>query len=628
MPVYVLALFFVQTSLHHYPLYKGEIMYNFLTIASAVPKLFLADPAKNEKEILTLIQSAKEKDVDVFITPELSLTGATCGDLFTQPTLIDRAKHALENILYFTRDLDMLIFVGLPLNILGNLYNAMVAIHMGKIVAVVPKSPNPRESRWFSVPTTGTMSILDSDPLVSDNLIFSVNNTRLQIKMRNNSVQSSVIIDPWLMTSDITKDRLAIHKYLSIDSKIAYVKTAPGIMESTTDATYAGTSHIIENGVVLAQAESFQTESTLIYTQIDTDLLKSYQSSPDSWLVEILTKNQVPKTIIRPIDRFPYVPKDEAALEKALKIQYMSLVRRLLHTQVDTAVLAISGGVDSTLSLMATVSAFDFLGKDRKNIIAITMPGFGTSGTTYKNATALIKACGVTFREISIVPAVKAHLGDLKHNGNPDLAYENAQARERTQILMDIANMENGLVIGTGGMSEIALGFATYNGDHMSMYNVNGGVPKTLIRKLLAYKASQVPELHDVLHAILETPISPELLPTVDGQISQKTEEILGSYTITDFFLFHMLNNESPRKILFLAAHAFPEFEVDKLKQHLKSFYKRFFAAQYKRSCSVDGPQILDKSLSPRGGYVMPSDVMANNWINSLDEEEPEDVAF
>lgn len=594
-------------------------MHNFISVGTAVPRLHLADPHRNEKELLSIILQAHAQNIGILLTPELSLTGVTCGDLFFQPSLIQNAKKSLGTLLYLTQDIDMLIFVGLPLNNLGNLYNVMVAMYKGKIMGIVPKDPDPSQSRWFAPSTTGTIHLFDDDHLFSPEIIFSVNGTRLQISPKTNRIQCAMLFNPWAEKEDITMNHLNIDYGYTSHVNVAYVRASPGLFESTTDAVYAGNHYILENDRILAVGKTYQQNSTFISSQIDTDLITAYASPINSWVVDIELQPFNPLQMTREISKLPFIPASDSQLKQALEIQAMGLARRLLHTQAKTAVIAVSGGLDSTLALLATAFAFDYLGKDKADILAITMPGFGTTDHTYQSAKDLITAIGTTFREISIVPAVTQHLTDIGHDlTTHDITYENAQARERTQILMDLANLENGIVIGTGGMSEIALGWATYNGDHMSMYNVNSGIPKTLIRHILAYVATSNPALTHVLHRILDTPVSPELLPPVNGEIAQKTEEILGSYELTDFFLYYMLHNVSPTKILFLATQAFKDYGHGQLRQYLMSFYARFFNAQYKRSCSVDGPQILNKSLSPRGGYVMPSDALVSAWLKEL----------
>ncbi|MCL1935685.1 MAG: NAD(+) synthase [Defluviitaleaceae bacterium] len=572
----------------------------FLHIAAAVPKLTLANPKNNEIEILKIINDANKKNIDIIIFPELSICGVTCADLFLNNTLITSCENSINNILKETKSIDILIFIGTPWVQYGKLYNSILALKNGKILSIINKIPELKEKRWFEIPNINIY-----------NTAFEIDNTYIGV-VKDNNLNFNININPWSYSSE--KNNLINNE---ITKNKALIKVNSGSFESSTDFVFFGESYIYEDGNLIANETAF-FESTLIHRHIDIEFNKKTNIS-----FENIVKVDIPTKKIEDIfiktNKTPFIPNNDTNLEKILNIQSIALARRLLHTNVKKAIVGISGGVDSTLALIATVNAFKYLKKDTKNILAITMPGMGTTTKTNKNAKELADNLKVSLKEISIVESIKTHFKDINHNGKPDLAYENAQARERTQILMDIANMEDGLVIGTGGMSEIALGFATYNGDHMSMYNVNSGIPKTLIVELLKYVSKKEENISEVLQNILNTPISPELLPNKNDEIEQKTEEVVGSYLLNDFFLYHFLKNKSSEKIIILARINFPEISKKELKQKLKNFYKRFFNAQYKRSCSVDGPKVLEFSLSPRGSFAMPSDAYASTWEEELD---------
>lgn len=602
-------------------------MHNFLTVGLAVPKLHLANPAENAKEIIEIIKEANTKHVDLLIFPELAITGATCGDLFKSQHLIKEAQEAIDKIAKSTFYVNVDVLIGTPYlvntkNFQGKKpFNTMVHIKNG-FKEYFAKNIEIDQERFFSKPNKTDFSgaIIFEKTNTSEKVNTSISLTQTKIKF-----DTDIFIDPWAKPSDITKKHKSNLKVLSEQGK-AFLSVSPGSYESTTDFVYTGDMIVAENGQILID-EKAGFSSKLSITYIDIDLLSSKRMSnkkPVKWITgtKNLTKEEFYEGFAkhRKIDTLPFIPKNNQTFDDIIHLQGTSIARRMIAAKADTAVLGLSGGVDSTLSLLAILKAFEILEKNKKDIILVTMPGLGTSSGTKNNAKELAKAVDIELREISIVNAVKSHFDDIGHNGEPDVTYENAQARERTQILMDLANMNNGLHIGTGDLSESMLGWATYNGDHSSMYNPNGGLPKTLIQHTLIHVANTVPYLKEVILDILKTPISPELLPAKNDAISQKTEDIVGSYEVNDFFIFYTLKGIGPKKLMFLAEQAFKTYEKQELKKQLIDFYKRFFSSQFKRSMSSDGPKILDISISPRGGLVMPSDATYESWITELDD--------
>lgn len=644
-------------------------MYGYIRVASAVPKLSVGNCIYNALEIIETINLANSKGVKAITFPELCITGYTCGDLFFQSTLLEAAETALQSILSSTKNLDMLIFLGMPIIADNQIFNCAVALHNGDIKAIVPKIflPNSNEfseKRWFAsgsdIISTEIKLCGQTVPIGSD-IIFEFNNIKDLI------IGVEICQDVWctippssyqalqganiifnLSASNELADKSNFRKSMiqehSARLTMGYVYSSAGMYESTTDMVFGGHSIICENGKLLSEGETFLKESSFIYNDIDVNLLMLKRINDISSFTEQLRLNNPRKfrkisvnlkndqefELKRVISKTPFIPiKDyeyENKLKNILQIQLVGLARRILHVKSQKAIIAVSGGLDSTLALICTVGAFKFLDKDLKDIVAITMPGFGTTERTYNNAIQLIKSLGVTLRDINIKDACIQHFKDIGQDVNKhDITFENVQARERTQILMDIANMENGIVVGTGGLSELALGFSTYNGDHMSMYNVNCGIPKTLIREVLNYillSEEYSQPIKFVISDILNTPVSPELLPpNKNGEINQKTEEVVGSYVINDFFLYHVLHNKfNPKKIIFMAQNAFKgDYSKEELIERLKLFYKRFFTQQFKRSCMPDGPKIIEVSLSPRGDFKMPSDASYNLWLNELD---------
>ena len=636
----------------------------FITVAAATPKITVADCKYNAQAIIESAASMANAGAKIITLPELCITAYTCNDLFWQTTLLDEAEEALCRIAQETSALDALILVGMPLRVSGKLLNVAAVISRGEILGFVPKKNLPAynefyETRHFTPGTEnmGTITFNGSEVPIGTNLLFTCST------MPDVVVAAEICEDLWVPNPPSTSHALAgatiicnlsasdemVGKRTYRDSLVsgqsarlvsAYVYATAGEGESTTDLVFGGQNIIAENGVILAETPDLQgiteNESTGILTTIDVARLaaerrrmSTYPANDSSSYRTISFELTVKKTVIaRHFDADPFVPANPALLdhrcEEILSIQALGLKKRLAHTHANTAVVGISGGLDSTLALLVTARAFDMLGLDRANIIAVTMPGFGTTDRTYTNACSMVKSLGATLREVSISEAVLQHFADINHDPSVhDVTYENSQARERTQILMDIANQENGLVIGTGDLSELALGWATYNGDHMSMYAVNASVPKTLVRHLVRYYASACEDskLSQVLTDVLNTPVSPELLPPTDGAISQKTEDLVGPYELHDFFLYQMLRfGFTPSKIYRIALLAFKErYDADTIKKWLRTFYRRFFAQQFKRSCLPDGPKVGSIAVSPRGDLRMPSDACVTAWLAEVD---------
>ena len=642
----------------------------FIRIGAAVPKVTVCDCKKNTDEIIQLIESAKKNKVQILVYPELCITGYTCGDLFKQGILLEEAKKALQRILDYSHHLNMLIVVGMPIAADEQLFNCAVLLFHGKILGVVPKTSIPNhgefyERRWFSSSfsrISDEIEICDQTvPFGTDLLFRSKENPSLCIGVEicedvwtpipPSSFQclhgASLILN--LSASNEAVGKSDYRKNLigqqSARCMAGYVYASCDYGESTTDIVFGGHSMIFENGILLKEKPPFAEDTSLIFSELDLERLAAERRRSSSFMSLIgshmnysnkyrmipfcLSSETIPH-LTRSIDPHPFVPSNRESRELRCKeifsIQVNGLKKRLEHTGAKTAVVGISGGLDSTLALLVCVAAFDQLNMDRKNIFGITMPGFGTTDRTYNNALDLMRNLGVTIREIPIADACMQHFKDIGHDPSVhDATYENTQARERTQILMDIANKEGGLVIGTGDLSELALGWATYNGDHMSMYGVNGSVPKTLVRSLISWIAETKIDANAkaTLIDILNTPVSPELLPpTEDGDIDQKTEDIVGPYELHDFFLYYVVRfGFSPSKILYLAEHAFKEkYNRETILKWMKVFYRRFFSQQFKRSCLPDGPKVGSVSLSPRGDWRMPSDASSRIWLDEIEE--------
>ena len=643
-------------------------MHGYARVGAAAPKLLVADPAYNAQEINKILDLAQQQGIKILTFPELCLTGYTCGDLFFQSTLYNAAQQALERILAHSRSMDMLIVVGMPVRADNQIFNCAVVLHQGKIVAGVPKTflPNHNEfyeERWFSSAQdleSGCAQLCGRGVPMGNGLLFACPDLPelvvgieicedLWCPIPPSSFQAlngaNVILNLSASNELASKSKYRNNLVGGQSSRLiaAYVYASAGMHESTTDLVFGGHSMICENGSLLAESAQFQLESQLIWADVDIQLLMNYRRSTNSFMSHL--KSQSPweyKTITVPlklennlpvrrqIPPQPFVPADSQALSlhcrEIFNIQRTGLARRLLHTGSKKLIIAVSGGLDSTLALLCAARACDFLGRPRSDIIGVTMPGFGTTGRTHANALELMRSLGAEVREIDIREACTTHLRDIGHDPvRRDVTYENAQARERTQVVMDIANMENGLVVGTGDLSELALGFTTYNGDHMSMYNVNCSVPKTLVRALVKWVAESG-ELDEaswrILLDVLDTPVSPELLPPdEDDGIQQRTEDLIGPYELHDFFLYHTIRNGfSPGKIFFLCGLAFGDkYAKEETLHWMRMFFRRFFQQQFKRSCVPDGPKVGSVALSPRGDWRMPSDASAQAWMAEID---------
>ncbi len=631
----------------------------FVKIACATPELKVADCDFNTDKIIQLVQTACDRGVKIICFPELSITGYTCGDLFLQNALIHSAAENLLRLTEETKNLDIVVIAGLPVEYQNKLYNCAAVVFHGDILGFVPKTHIPNygefyEMRHFtSAPSESfPMDFGDYNPLFGTQQTFRFDWLT--------DIEFGIEICEDLWTADTPSVRLAqnganlifnlsasdeiigkadyrrtIIKAKSGSLLCAYAYADAGVGESTQDMTFAGHNIIAENGSILAESKLF--ESGLTVADIDVSRMVSEKRRMNTFGAEFHSEFYVhgidmpaeETKLERYISPLPFVPSDRVVLdgrcEEILKIQAVGLATRLKHIGCQNAVVGLSGGLDSTLALIVMTHAFDLLGLDRSGILTITMPCFGTTDRTYSNACRLAEAYGAVLKEIDIKESVRQHFRDIGHDEtNHNVVYENGQARERTQILMDIANQCNGIVIGTGDLSELALGWATYNGDHMSMYAVNASVPKTLVRYLVAYEAGHTEEsLSAVLHDILDTPVSPELLPPDEsGNIAQKTEDLVGPYELHDFFLYYMLRfGFMPSKIFRMAKHAFAgSYPDDVILKWQKKFYWRFFSQHFKRSCLPDGPKVGSVTLSPRGDFRMPSDACANIWLRELEK--------
>ena len=630
----------------------------FVTVAAATPPVRVADCQFNAQQTITLMREAHERKVAILVFPELGLTSYTCGDLFLQSTLLNGALEALGAVVEASRELDSITVVGLPLLWRQKLYNCAAVVYRGAVLGVVPKTHLPNyqefyEIRWFTPAPleNGLVELAGSTCPFGTDIIFtcaSVKHLSFAIEIcedlwapsppsvRHATNGATVLLN--LSASDELVGKAAYKRQLVANQSArlmaAYVYAGSGPGESTTDMVFAGHDLIAENGIMLS--ESDVPFEGLLVTQIDIEHLAAERFKTNTFHVEpqgfydVVTFEHPLHTteLTRSFDRLPFVPAK--GLDRAercrtiLMIQSMGLVKRLAHTRCTSVVIGVSGGLDSTLALLVAVEAFDRMKLDRTGIIAITMPCFGTTKRTRTNALRMGETLGVTVREIDITKAVSQHFVDIGHDPSVhDVTFENAQARERTQVLMDVANKESALVVGTGDLSELALGWATYNGDHMSMYGVNASVPKTLIRHLVRHyvETSDSKELREVLLDVLDTPVSPELLPARDGEISQVTEDIVGPYELHDFFLYHALRRGSgPRKVFRIAQLAFAgTYDEQTILKWLKTFYRRFFSQQFKRSCLPDGPKVGSVALSPRGDLRMPSDACVDLWLKELD---------
>jgi NAD+ synthase (glutamine-hydrolysing) len=639
--------------------------YGFVKVAAAVPHVQVADCFYNIQQMEGLMRQASDKGVQIIAFPEMSVTAYTCLDLFAQQTLLKNAEQALLKLVSDTADLNILTIAGTPLVTENRLINAAIAFQAGKILGVVPKTYIPnykefQEQRWFTSATElrdKTVSIGDRTYPLGSHLLFTAGQVKVGIEICEDlwvPVPPSSLLAMEganiLVNISASNELIGKHHYLrslicqqSARCMAGYVYASAGFGESSTDLVFAGNGIIAENGTLLEESPRFTMQEQLVISEIDIENLQNDRQINTSFMhgastllggetITIpfaLSENSGQPVLTRSVDPHPFTPSGDALKERCeeiFQIQVAGLAKRIVHTHSRTAVVGISGGLDSTLALLVTVMTFDALNIPRNQILGITMPGFGTTDRTYTNACDLIRSLGVTLKEISIKDACLQHFKDISHNPSVhDVTYENSQARERTQILMDVANQENGLVIGTGDLSELALGWATYNGDHMSMYGVNGSIPKTLVRYLVEWVAhNRVDEAsRATLLDIVDTPISPELIPADEnGNIKQKTEDLVGPYELHDFFLYHFLRfGSSPAKIYFLAQQAFGgSYDKETIRKWLHTFFRRFFQQQFKRSCLPDGPKVGSVSLSPRGDWRMPSDAMATLWLKEIDE--------
>ena len=637
--------------------------YGFVKVAAAVPLVQVADCFYNIEKIEGLMRQASEKGVQIIAFPELSVTGYTCLDLFAQQTLLNGAEAALLQLVSNTADLDILTIVGVPLRTENRLINAAVVFQKGAIRGVVPKTYLPnykefQEQRWFTSATElreSTISIGKEEYPMGSHLLFRSGQLTAGIEICEDlwvPVPPSSLLTMEganiIFNLSASNELIGKHAYLrslicqqSARCMAGYVYASSGFGESSTDLVFAGNGIIAENGNLLAESPRFTMEEQLVISEIDIETLQNDRQVNTSFMygtsglpkekaqvVDFQVRIPDGFSLTRPVDPHPFTPSGEALKERCeeiFHIQVAGLAKRLVHAHAQTAVVGISGGLDSTLALLVTVMTFDALKMPRGQIIGITMPGFGTTDRTYTNACDLIRSLGVTLKEIPIKEACLQHFRDIDHDPSVhDVTYENSQARERTQLLMDVANQKNGLVIGTGDLSELALGWATYNGDHMSMYGVNGSIPKTLVKYLVEWVANH--KVDDAsrltLLDIVDTPISPELIPADEnGNIKQKTEDLVGPYELHDFFLYHFLRFGShPSKIYFLAQKAFAGiYDNATVKKWLYTFFRRFFQQQFKRSCLPDGPKVGSVSLSPRGDWRMPSDAVSRLWLEEIE---------
>lgn len=633
--------------------------HGFVKVAAVTPDIRVADVDYNAEQICKKIKEAAGKGAKIIVFPELCVTGYTCEDLFTQDILLCKAREAVSRIAECTKDTDALVFAGAPLAVDGELYNVAAAFNKGKVLGFTTKSFLPNygefyEMRHFYQGPEEARKIRFG----SDEVLFGPNLLFVAKEMDTLVVSAEICEDVWspippsiraaregaviianCSASDesVGKDAGRRDMITGQSSKLicGYIYANAGEGESTTDLVFGGHNIIAERGNVLAEGKLF--ENGVIYAELDIQRINSERRKNTTF--QFLKKRALPQipfsiqmedaVLTRTFSARPFVPDDEKEQrerwEEILTIQSMGLKRRLAHTGVKSAVVGISGGLDSTLALLVTARAFDALGLERKGITAVTMPCFGTTDRTYRNACKMSLKLGADLREVPIRDAVLQHFKDIGHHPEEhSVTYENAQARERTQVLMDIANQTGGMVIGTGDMSELALGWATYNGDHMSMYGVNGSVPKTLVRYLVRYYADTCDdkELQEILYDVLDTPVSPELLPPKDGEIAQKTEDLVGPYELHDFFLYYMVRaSYPPEKIYRIAERAFEgEYDGKTIYKWLRTFYWRFFSQQFKRSCLPDGPKVGSVSLSPRGDLRMPSDASPTVWMKELDK--------
>ncbi len=638
--------------------------HGFIKVAAAAVPISVADIEQNTQSIITKMLKADKEQVNILVLPELAITGYSCGDLFLNDNLIDSVQNALSQICLASKSLYQLTVVGFPFKFCDKLYNCAGVVYKGKIIGIVPKTNIPNYSEFYERRHFTSASVIGTEIFnvhlggeivpFGNNLIFSsaeIPEFKFGIEICEDLFSpaspsealcragASIICNPSASGETVGSDDYRRLFITSASAKLicGYIFANADASESTQDSVFASHNIIAENGLILAESEPFSDADFLI-SEIDVKRISHERSRITSFsalpvMTSVSFSQEIHDTVLtRYFDKNPFVPLQNSKIreraEAILKIQSYGLKKRIEHAHAKTAVIGISGGLDSTLALLVTVKAFELLGRDRKEIKAITMPCFGTTKRTKSNAVKLCEQLGVSIQEINITDSIKQHFADICHDEKTlDVTYENAQARERTQVLMDISNQTNGIVVGTGDLSELALGWATYNGDHMSMYAVNSSVPKTLVRYIVKYEADNCSasnkELADILYDILDTPVSPELLPAdINGEISQKTEDIVGPYELHDFFLYHIIRfGSSPAKIFRLAVYVFQGiYDKTAILYWLKIFVRRFFTQQFKRSCMPDGPKVGTVSLSPRGDLRMPSDASYNLFLKELDK--------
>ena len=633
--------------------------HGFIRVAAAVPAIKVANTRHNTEEICRLTSGAFDKNVSLVVFPELSLTGSTCGDLFCQSTLLDRAEKGIREIIEISRGKATAIIAGVPVRHLGRIYNCSAVIRNGELKGLVPKINQQSGSFTFAsgsdfLPAAGQMLYAGQRCVISPNLLFEFNGCTFAVEIGEDISSpiphsafcalagAQIIAHPAAECEIILRDAGRRQTLVEQSSRniCGYIHAGAGFGESTQDLVFAGAAGIYEAGQALEENERFQMESSLTIADMDMEMISNKRArsssfrntypaqNPEGQLKTIPLGNpcntDFEEDFYRFVEPHPFTPFGDLdnICREAVDIQVSGLARRLSHIGCKTAVIGISGGLDSTLALLATALTFDRLGWDRSRILGITMPGYGTTSRTRNNASELMDALGITSREISIAAACDQHFADIGHDPSlRDATYENTQARERTQILMDVANQTGGIVIGTGDLSELALGWATYNGDHMSMYGLNAGVPKTMVRSMVEWIAeNRFFKVRSILMDIIDTPISPELLPAAEsGEIKQVTEDLVGPYELHDFFLYHFMHNGyAPEKIYFLARKALPIYDDATIQKWLRTFIRRFFNQQFKRSCLPDGPKVVSVSLSPRGGWAMPSDACSDSFMESI----------
>lgn len=640
------------------------MQYGYVKVSAAVPLVSVADTKYNVEQIIALAHRAHDEGAEITVFPELCITGYTCGDLFTQQTLLQETEAGVAQFAQATSGNDTIYIIGAPIYVCGALYNCALVVQQGKILGIVPKCYIPNygefnERRWFS--TGYNLRMEDNIQYAGQSVhigsyqIFHTGRYAFGVEICEDlwsvtppssalALQGAEIIFNLSASDEVTGKHDYLRSLIAQQSArcmAGYVYSSCGYGESTTDLVFAGKAFVAENGKILTEAKRFCFDAHLLCSEIDLDKLRMERRGnttfataqadlyPKATHIHTAPINDRECTLTRTYSRLPFVPQGDlldAHCDEILNTQVAALAKRLTHIHCSKVVIGISGGLDSTLALLATVRTFDCLKLPRTGIIGITMPGFGTTDRTYQNALAMMEQLGISQREISIKDACIQHFSDIGHDLNiHDTTYENSQARERTQLLMDVANRENAIVLGTGDLSELALGWATYNGDHMSMYGINAGIPKTLVRHLVEWEATHTyhGDISRILLDVVNTPISPELIPAKeDGTIKQKTEDLVGPYELHDFFIYHfMRSGYTPSKIFYLACRTF-EGEYDKatIKKWLTTFFRRFFQQQFKRSCLPDGPKVGSVSLSPRGDWRMPSDASAARWIEECEQ--------